>query len=239
MAYAVTLDQFEGPLDLLLYLISKNKINISDIPIAQITGQYLLYIHRWQELDMDIASEFILMASRLLEIKSRTLLPRQPEEVDEEDLRETLVSQLIDYQVFKSISGYLENRELEGAGAFYKEPDYIPERPQEITLDVTPTDLAKAFKNVIAMYHDDNVIKQYPGEIVRDNHTIEEKINLIRERFAQNPKEDIHFSQLLSGKQRKAEVVVTFQALLEMYKISGVQLLQKGIFEEITIRQGP
>ncbi len=81
-------------------------------------------------------------------------------------------------------------------------------------MDVTPTDLAKAFKNVIAMYHDDNVIKQYPGEIVRDNHTIEEKINLIRERFAQNPKEDIHFSQLLSGKQRKAEVVVTFQALL-------------------------
>ncbi len=92
-------------LDLLLYLISKNKINISDIPIAQITGQYLLYIHRWQELDMDIASEFILMASRLLEIKSRTLLPRQPEEVDEEDLRETLVSQLIDYQVFKRIIG--------------------------------------------------------------------------------------------------------------------------------------
>ncbi|MEG2642196.1 MAG: segregation/condensation protein A, partial [Eubacterium sp.] len=151
MSYEVALESFEGPLDLLLFLIQKNKIDIYDIPIVQVTRQYLSYIYKWQEMDLEIASEFIVMASRLLEIKSRTLLPRTtPEEESEEEMRAALVSQLLDYQVFKKISTYLENREMAELGTLAKEPEYIPGLVQERPVEIKGEDLAKAFRGVIA-----------------------------------------------------------------------------------------
>ena len=137
-SYEVSLEKFEGPLDLLIHLIQKNKIDIYDIPIAEITNQYLAHIEKWRELDMEVASEFVVMASKLLEIKSRMLLPRaKDEEEDEEDLKEKLVRQLIEYKIFKNISTYLEERECAELHAVYKDPEYIP--TLRIFLKHTPT----------------------------------------------------------------------------------------------------
>ncbi|MEF9919166.1 MAG: segregation/condensation protein A, partial [Eubacterium sp.] len=137
MSYAVSLKKFEGPLDLLIHLIQKNKIDIYDIPIAEITEEYLKHITTWRDLDMEVASEFVVMAARLLEIKSGMLLPRvKTEEESEEDLREKLVKQLIEYKVFKNISAFLERREQSERHAFYKDPEYIPEITEDVEIEI-------------------------------------------------------------------------------------------------------
>ncbi|MEA5072647.1 MAG: segregation/condensation protein A [Eubacterium aggregans] len=239
MSYEVALESFEGPLDLLLFLIQKNKIDIYDIPIVQVTKQYLSYIYKWQEMDLEIASEFIVMASRLLEIKSRTLLPRMtPEEESEEEMRAALVSQLLDYQVFKKISTYLEDREMAELGTLAKEPEYIPGLVQEKPVEIKGEDLAKAFRGIIAMYRDDHLLKSYSGQILRDNFTVEEKIDLIRGRFSNGRDEAVPFSDLLIGHGQKEEVVVTLLAVLELYKGGQIAIKQRGLFQEIIIEEG-
>ena len=236
MAYEVTIDGFEGPLDLLLYLIQKNKIDIYDIPIAQITQQYLSYINKWKELDLDIASEFIVMASRLLEIKSRSLLPRaSKDDESEEDMKEALVQQLLDYQVFKKISVYLEEREINELGMVTREEEYIPEYKEKKPIEVHSEDLARAFRKVIAMYRDDHILKKYSSEIYRDNFTVKDKINLINHDFKSKQKKDINFADLLLEKGQSEEVVVTLQAILEMYTLDQIEIKQNGLFKEIIL----
>ena len=236
MAYEVTIDGFEGPLDLLLYLIQKNKIDIYDIPIAQITQQYLSYINKWKELDLDIASEFIVMASRLLEIKSRSLLPRaSKDDESEEDMKEALVQQLLDYQVFKKISVYLEEREINELGMVTREEEYIPEYKEKKPIEVHSEDLVRAFRKVIAMYRDDHILKKYSSEIYRDNFTVKDKINLINHDFKSKQKKDINFADLLLEKGQSEEVVVTLQAILEMYKLDQIEIKQNGLFKEIIL----
>ncbi|MBS6342073.1 MAG: segregation/condensation protein A, partial [Eubacterium limosum] len=176
-SYEVSLEKFEGPLDLLIHLIQKNKIDIYDIPIAEITNQYLAPIEKWRELDMEVASEFVVMASKLLEIKSRMLLPRaKDEEEDEEDLKEKLVRQLIEYKIFKNISSYLEERECAELHAVYKDPEYIPAINQDAEVEINPEDIFKAYSNIFSLYSDEIEFKDFSQEIVREVFTVEEKI---------------------------------------------------------------
>ena len=232
-SYEVSLEKFEGPLDLLIHLIQKNKIDIYDIPIAEITNQYLAHIEKWRELDMEVASEFVVMASKLLEIKSRMLLPRaKDEEEDEEDLKEKLVRQLIEYKIFKNISTYLEERECAELHAVYKDPEYIPVMTQDAEVEINPEDIFKAYSNIFSLYNDEIEFKDFSQEIVREVFTVEEKIEYIEHQFELNRSGELHFSELFRKKVSRGEVVVTFLALLEMYKINNIRL-----FQEIIIRQ--
>ena len=236
--YAVSLEKFEGPLDLLIHLIQKNKIDIYDIPIAEITNQYLAHIEKWRELDMEVASEFIVMASKLLEIKSQMLLPRaKTEEESEEDLKEKLVRQLIEYKIFKSVSDYLEKREQAELGAVYKDPEYIPEISTISEIELSPTDLEKTFARIFAFYSDDITFRDYSEEIVREVYTVEEKIAFINEQFEMRQRKELHFSELFYRRVSRSEVVVTFMAILEMYKINTVRLFQDRVFQEIIIKK--
>lgn len=237
-SYEVSLEKFEGPLDLLIHLIQKNKIDIYDIPIAEITNQYLAHIEKWRELDMEVASEFVVMASKLLEIKSRMLLPRaKDEEEDEEDLKEKLVRQLIEYKIFKNISTYLEERECEELHAVYKDPEYIPVMNQDAEVEINPADIFKAYSNIFSLYNDEIEFKDFSQEIVREVFTVEEKIEYIEHQFELNRSGELHFSELFRKKVSRGEVVVTFLALLEMYKINNIRLFQNRVFQEIIIRQ--
>lgn len=236
--YEVSLEKFEGPLDLLIHLIQKNKIDIYDIPIAEITNQYLAHIEKWRELDMEVASEFVVMASKLLEIKSRMLLPRaKDEEEDEEDLKEKLVRQLIEYKIFKNISAYLEERESTELHAVYKDPEYISAMNQDAEIEIDPEDIFKAYSNVFSLYNDEIEFKDFSQEIVREVFTVEEKIEYIERQFELNRSGELHFSELFRKKVSRGEVVVTFLALLEMYKINNIRLFQNRVFQEIIIRQ--
>ena len=217
-SYEVSLEKFEGPLDLLIHLIQKNKIDIYDIPIAEITNQYLAHIEKWRELDMEVASEFVVMASKLLEIKSRMLLPRaKDEEEDEEDLKEKLVRQLIEYKIFKNISTYLEERACAELHAVYKDPEYIPVMTQDAEVEINPEDIFKAYSNIFSLYNDEIEFKDFSQEIVREVFTVEEKIEYIEHEFELNRSGELHFSELFRKKVSRGEVVVTFLALLEMY----------------------
>lgn len=236
--YEVSLAKFEGPLDLLIHLIQKNKIDIYDIPIAEITNQYLAHIEKWQDLDMEVASEFVVMASRLLEIKSRMLLPRAKEEEEsEEDLKEKLVRQLIEYKIFKNISAYLEERESIELHAVYKDPEYVPNLDTSAEIEINPNDLFKAYSGVFSLYSDDIEFKDFSQEIVREVFTVEEKIEYIKHQFELNHSGELRFSEFFRKKINRGEVVVTFLALLEMYKMNTIQLLQNRVFQEIIIRQ--
>ena len=237
-SYEVSLEKFEGPLDLLIHLIQKNKIDIYDIPIAEITNQYLAHIEKWRELDMEVASEFVVMASKLLEIKSRMLLPRaKDEEEDEEDLKEKLVRQLIEYKIFKNISSYLDERECAELHAVYKDPEYIPAMNQDAEVEINPEDVFKAYSNIFSLYSDEIEFKDFSQEIVREVFTVEEKIEYIEQQFELNRSGELHFSELFRKKVSRGEVVVTFLALLEMYKINHIRLFQNRVFQEIIIRQ--
>ena len=234
-SYEVSLEKFEGPLDLLIHLIQKNKIDIYDIPIAEITNQYLAHIEKWRELDMEVASEFVVMASKL---KSRMLLPRaKDEEEDEEDLKEKLVRQLIEYKIFKNISTYLEERECAELHAVYKDPEYIPVMTQDAEVEINPEDIFKAYSNIFSLYNDEIEFKDFSQEIVREVFTVEEKIEYIEHQFELNRSGELHFSELFRKKVSRGEVVVTFLALLEMYKINNIRLFQNRVFQEIIIRQ--
>ncbi|MDO4288883.1 MAG: segregation/condensation protein A [Eubacterium sp.] len=236
--YAVSLEKFEGPLDLLIHLIQKNKIDIYDIPIAEITNQYLAHIDKWRELDMEVASEFIVMAAKLLEIKSQMLLPRsKPEEESEEDLKEKLVKQLIEYKIFKNISDYLEKREAVELGVVYKDPEYIPEITTATEIELSPEDLEKTFARIFSFYNDDITFKDYSQEIVREVYTVEEKIAFINAQFETGHRQELHFSELFYRRVGRSEVVVTFMAILEMYKINAVRLYQDRVFQEIIIKR--
>lgn len=237
-AYEVSLERFEGPLDLLLHLIQKNKIDIYEIPIAEITNQYLAHIEKWKSLDMAVASEFIVMAARLLEMKSRMLLPRSSDsEESEEEMREQLVKQLIDYKVFKNISLYLEKQELFEAGAVYKEPEYIPEISSETEIVLDPKDLEATFLRVFSAYSEDIVYEDDTQEIVREVFTVEEKIAFISEQFRTLSTRSLRFSELFERKVQRSEVIVTLMAILEMYKTNQISLYQKSVFQEIIIKR--
>lgn len=234
--YKVKLDIFEGPLDLLLYLIKRDEVDIYDISIERITKQYLEYINTFKMLNIDLASEFIVMAANLMYIKSRTLLPKQeqpPEEdIDEEDPRWELIRQLIEYKKFKDAANFLSLKEVEQEGyyAHIGEKPELPEEPAPLP-DANIFDLIRAFQNVLKRFEETNDL----GDIVDDRYTVSDKIELLLDNM--KPGQRAKFTDLFSSASTKAEVIVTFLAILELMKMNQFCVIQNQILGEIEVER--
>jgi segregation and condensation protein A len=233
--YKVKLEVFEGPLDLLLYLIKKDEIEIYDIPIESITNQYLEYLHVFKILDVDIAGEFVVMAANLIYIKSRSLLPvnqQPPEEAaEEEDPRWELVRQLIEYKKFKDAASQLQIREANQESLFGRlpeKPDFEGERPLG---EVSVFDLINAFQGIIKRVTKDEDLR----EIFEENFTVSDKIDLIIKMTGSGT--PIRFTELFANAASRPEVVVTFLALLELIRLKQLRVLQPEPFAEIEIQR--
>jgi segregation and condensation protein A len=220
MSYHVRLKQFEGPLDLLLHLIRRDKINIYDIPIYHITKEYLSYIEIMQELSLEVAGEFFVMAATLMRIKAQMLLPKRPDEEDEEDPREELVRNLLEYRKFKEAANHFADRESDRRKVFTRPAVRPPEGEKDTSLmEVSIFDLVDAFKKVM-----EDLKNQISYRIEKETYTIEEKIDLIRDRIESNS--EILFTELFSGEFDRLEIIVTFLAILEMARLGELSARQ-------------
>ena len=243
MDMTVKLQVFEGPLDLLLHLLDKNKVNIYDIPIVEITNQYMEYIAEMKRRDLNVLSEFLVMAATLIDIKSRMLLPSNPDEdEEEEDPRNELVQQLLEYKMYKCMAYELKDRQLDACRVMFKEPT-IPsevleyEEPinmEELVSDVTLAKLNEIFKSIMKKQVDkiDPIRSKY-GKIQQEEVSLEDKMNYL-ENYALQHK---HFSfrNLLESQCTKVEIIVTFLAILELMKVGKIFISQEHIFDDIKI----
>jgi segregation and condensation protein A len=232
--YKVKLEVFEGPLDLLLYLIKQDEIDIYDISLERITSQYLEYLQAFKELNIELAGEFIVMAANLIYLKSRSLLPvdQQPpaEDAEEDDPRWDLIRQLIEYKKFKEAAAELHQRELEQERIFAREGALAPLLQEPLHLgDIGIFQLINAFQIVIKRVE----ARQDVQEIFSEVYSVSEKIDTILQRVAAGT--SIRFSDLFGAVVSRVEVVVTFLALLELIRLKQVRAIQKNIFEEIEI----
>ncbi len=244
----IKLEEFEGPLDLLLKLIDKNKIDIYDIPISKLTDDYLYYIKSKNISDMDEMSQFIIIASTLLEIKSKMLLPKDKDEKTNEEIdpREELVKKLIEYKKYKIIAQRLSDTEVFVEKVIFKNPDI--EAINRIKIDIEPTakeilhgltlkDLYNAFEEVIKRKElkIDKIRSEFKS-VTKALYNINDKIIYIKDLIILNKK--ISFSKIFQESTSKVEVVVTFLAVLELIKTKDIKVVQENIFDEIIIMQG-
>jgi len=241
MALNVKLEAFEGPLDLLLHLIEKERIDIYDIPISELTDQYLSYISEMDEAHLDLASEFLVMAATLLSIKSKMLLPKQkPDAVQLElaatrediDPREELVNRLLEYKKYKEIAEELKNLEALQSKIFKRSSEDISffKKVEFDLTNLTLDDLMSAYLNVINTHK-----KEEPVHIVKnDPIPISRKIKEIF-KFIYSSNSLIKFSGLLKNVQSKIEKIVTFLAVLELIKMNKITVQQEKLFGEIII----
>ncbi len=226
--YNVKLDLFEGPLDLLLYLVKKNNFNIYDIPISEITHQYLEYIELMKELNLDMAGEFLVMAATLMEIKSKSLLPKLQEELEEEiaDIRKQLVDRLVEYQKYKNaVLNFFRPREAIERNVFYKKLPIFTE--DDYYIEATIFDLMTALSEVLK-----RTPKDYKEIVIEEIH-IEEKMRQIMEYI--KDKKYILFDELMSLETTRRGIIVMFLALLELIRSRQVFARQKELFGEIRI----
>ncbi len=234
--YKVNLEVFEGPLDLLLYLIKKEEVDIHDIPIGRITTQYMEYLDLMKILNLEIAGDFIVMASTLMLIKSRMLLPSEErgpvEEDDEDDPRWDLVRQLVEYKKFKDAAGFLEVLEEEQENVFVREGEHVElgARPDVGMQDVGIFDLISALNEAL-----DRVPSEQLHEIFAEQYTVGEKVDDLLER-TRNGK-TISLSRLFVGMRSRQEIVCVFLAVLELIKLNRLVARQNSHFEEIVIQQ--
>ena len=238
----VRLEAFEGPLDLLLHLIDKNKVDIYDIPIAEITAQYLEYIAQMPQ-DLDTMSEFLVMAATLLDIKARMLLPAEPTEEEEEiDPRAELVELLLEHKMFKYISFLLKDRQLDGSKRLYR-GSIIPEEVagyeepvdlDELTKDVTLDRLHEIYLSVIQKQNSKiDPIRSRFGEIKKDAVSLEDRTRQLSD-YARSHKK-FSFRNLLEKNRDKTDVIVTFLAILELMKNGTITVSQERLFDDIMI----
>ncbi len=230
--YEVKLEAFSGPLDLLLHLIRKHEINISDIPIALITRQYLEYLQLMKELNLSFAGDFLVMAATLIHIKSRTLLPQEmepePGEEEGEDPRSELVRQLVEYQQFKEVAGRLSDQERLWRQMFQREPEQSPPLREVFPDDVQVFDLLSALQEVLAQ------TDATPGlELTPDTMTVQDRINGVIERLEETP--TITFAALFEGATDRLMVIVTLLALLELVRMKLVRMVQADFWGPIRI----
>ena len=237
------LQTFEGPLDLLLHLIEKNKVNIYDIPIAEITNQYLEYVESMETEDLDLVSEFLVMAATLIDIKSRMLLPKQVnEEGEEEDPRAELVEKLLEYKLYKYISYELKDKQIEAVRSIYKKPtipdevlEYeAPVNLSELIGDLTLNKLNEIFSQVIKKQGEkvDEMRSRF-GKIEKDEVSTADKIDHILKHTKE--KKSFSFKNLLLNQCSKIHVIVTFLAILELIKTGKISIKQDNIFDDIII----
>ena len=233
--FNIKLENFEGPLDLLLYFIKRDKIDIYDIPITQITNEYISVIDEAKSLDVSIAGEFLFMASLLLRIKTQMLLPRQVDEesLDIDDPRIDLVAQLLEYKKYKNIANKLKNLHFENKDTFFRSstkvvydqsPD-ISDFLQEVTL----YEISKIFKEAI-----ENAPTQDSFEIYRETVSLKDQKEFILQELKTNKISSL--KKLVKKLETKIEIIVTFLALLEMIKQSEIICLQKENFKDIEIK---
>lgn len=234
--YKVHLESFEGPLDLLLHLIEKNRIDIYDIPIALLTEQYMTYLAKFKEFNIEIASEFLVMAATLLQIKSKILLPNtkiETETTDEEetDPRQELVERLLEYRRYKEISSVLSEMAQEAGQRYFRkstlpEPKHLPPTGLDVKL------LWQAFQNVL-----EGQIEHAPliANVAREQYTIEDKIVSLLAILKEN-NGNICFNAVFTPKTSKAELITTFLAMLELIKIKRISVYQTGLFSPIYLK---
>ncbi len=235
MSYEIKLDVFEGPLDLLLYLIRKNEIDIYNIPISLITEQYLEYLEMMRSLNLDLAGEYLVLAATLIHIKSKLLLPPvvgESEEEEGEDPRAELVRQLLEYQAFKEAALKLDGRFLLERDVFKRgatvEEESEADEDKEMTLEVDIFDLVKAFHRIIAGF-------DRPEELVIDAEKISlaDRINEIMERLS--AEKQLTFVELLGDRRDRRRIIYTFLAILELMKLRMIRAFQTGPFGAIRL----
>lgn len=243
MSISYKLDNFEGPLDLLLHLIEKNKVSIYDIPIVAITQQYLAYVREMDTQDLNIVSEFLVMAATLIDIKSKMLLPAEVnEDGQEEDPRAELVDRLLEYKTYKYMAMELKDRELDAGKMLFKEPTiprevakYEPPIDLDGLLDgLTLAKLQEIFNSVIKRKEDKiDPVRSTFGNIKREPVSLEQKIGSVM-CYARKHR-NFSFRQILEKQSDKLEVVVTFLAILELMTIGKIHLVQEETFADMYI----
>ena len=243
MGIAVKLQAFEGPLDLLLHLIEKNKVSIYDIPIAEITDQYMAYLHEMKKQDLGVMSEFLLMAATLLDIKSRMLLPKEVnEEGEEEDPRQELVQQLLEYKMYKYISYELKERRQDAAQVLYHKQD-LPEEvkaykqpvsTEELLAGVTLSRMHRIFVDIIRRQNNRiDPIRSTFGTLQKEEVDMDQMREKVAEYIEQH--EVCNFRELLLGHENKIQVIIAFLIILEMMKEGVITIVQEESFGEIHI----
>ncbi|MCM8779568.1 MAG: segregation/condensation protein A [Candidatus Omnitrophica bacterium] len=232
MSYKIKLEVFEGPLDLLLYLVKRDHLNIYDIPIASVTEQYLRYLELMRLLDLNIAGEFLVMAATLLQIKSKMLLPpeEKPQGEEQVDPREKLVQQLLEYQRFKEVAQTLRQMEEKRQDVF-KRPKVdsaaiTPEK--EVYFEASIFDLISAFSSALK-----EVPKELFYEVVKDEFTVEEKVHTILHMLLDTP--HILVFELFNKAKNKHEIVAIFLAILELIRLKEIKVVQHRHFDPIEI----
>lgn len=240
MKIDIKLDVFEGPLDLLLHLIEKNKVSIYDIPVALITDQYMEYLHALEEMySLESLGEFLVMAATLIKIKSRMLLPKEEEE-EEEDPREELVQRLVEYKMYKYAAGELKDLSVDADKVFYKEetvPEEVksyvePIRPEEIVGDITLQKLNEVFCMVMRRKKDrQDPVRSKFGKIEKEVYKVEDCMDDIRRQV--KGLSHINFRTLLEIQPSRENIVVTFLAVLELMKTGEILVQQDQNFDEI------
>ncbi|WP_235910636.1 segregation and condensation protein A [Heliobacterium mobile] len=246
-AYQVNLPVFEGPFDLLVHLIEKNKVNIYDIPIAQITAEYLAYLRQMEEIDLEVTSSFLLMAAQLLAIKARMLLPKPPKApVDDdgeeagEDPRQELVDKLLEYRKYKAVAELLRSREVEQIAVYGRVVDpstmahlFQEENPLE---GVMLGDILAALRKVLNRQEKEEPVADIPREEISIQARMQELLEFIITR----PKDDpVVFSSIFDERRRTGEVIVTFLAVLELVRMKKIRAIQRSPLGEIYLIEVP
>jgi len=243
--YQIKLDSFEGPMDLLLHLIEKEEMDIYDIKISKITDQYLEYIHTMQTFKLDITSEFIVMAARLLALKSKLLLPiHEPidtmldYEFDEADPREELIQRLIEYKKYKEISGVLKEMEIERSKIYTRPPgnlsQYLIQEEENPVEGISIYHLIDAFERALIKYS----YKDPLTKVEREEISVKDRMNQIINLMIVN-NGIIHFSDIIVPKLSRSEIVVTFLSILELMKQKVIFCVQTKTFDDIVIHHTP
>jgi segregation and condensation protein A len=235
-ALKISLPLYEGPLDLLLDLIRRQKLDISDIPIARVTGQYLDYLHLMEEMNVNVASDFLLMAAQLIYIKSRTLLPPDPDAdpEEDEDPRDELVRRLLEYEKFKDAAQMLYQKELVEKVAWTR-PGKIDIDQQELEPEITVTlfDMMSVFRDILKRFED-----RTPLDVDREEFTVEQMARLIHSELARSPS-GISFRTLMERFSTRRALITAFLALLELARLQALCIGQKNAFDDIQLRANP
>ena len=241
MAYKVKLQAFEGPFDLLVYLIENARMSIYDIRVSEITAQYIAYIEEMQRMDVTVSSEFMVLAAELIELKSRMLLPRSaPEEEGAagEDPRADLVSRILEYKKYKALSGFLQERE-EQAGKVREKPQedisaYWEDPEELLVLDMDK--FMNAFDAFLTRKKKMEEIRNRYERIRRDRDSQEKRMVFIKELFRKDPLKTVTFTDTLSGRGDRYDVAVSFSSMLEMIRKQKLSAEQKALFGDIYLR---
>lgn len=233
MSYKIKLEIFEGPFDLLLYLIKKNELNIYDIPIASMLEQYLQYLELMRLLDLNVAGEFIVVAATLMQIKSKMLLPQEVNPLDEipedeRDPRAELVKRLLEYRQFKEAADQLRVKERARQDIFKRQPVLEDKESGESFFEASLFDLINAFSRALK-----DVPKELFYEVIKDEFTVEGKVHELLHRFMETPR--ISLASLFVQARSKIEIIATFLAVLELIRLKEVIVVQKAVFGDIEV----